>query len=57
MDTEPQADDVPFMVAVLIICAMVGMMIYFAPANIDCNDPATWGTAQGVQHCAVTPSK
>lgn len=52
-----ERSDVPWMISVLIIIGMVALMIHQSPrANIpDCNDPATWGTVQGVQHCAIQP--
>ena len=41
----------------LVIMTVLTLAVITHSHTPDCNDPATWGTAQGVQHCAVTPSK
>lgn len=44
-----------FALVTLVVLAVV--LAVGSESGIDCNDPAVWATAQGVQHCAVTESE
>lgn len=46
------------MVGLLIMTVLtVLVVVIMNKSKIDCNDPATWSTKQGVQHCAIDGGK
>lgn len=44
----------------LVMITLVVLAVIFAvqsESGINCNNPATWSTKQGVQHCAINGGK
>lgn len=44
-------------IAGLAIMTLLTIIVIMGQTKINCNDPETWSTTPGVQHCAVNGGK